>query len=325
MKKLIAVFSLIFISILPKAHSQDLTSQENNNYYWFEIKVKTVIHEDTKKPTLVTKRISKKINSGTFNRFAESYKKSLTNEKIAIGPYEQKETAKLAQECYKISKFSSNEPADKFITNFKSIENVNYFFFSKINFNDDGSIIFERMPARVANGSIKDFLLIVNVGLPLNLLAIGPFNNQLNAEKAKYISRKHGELNYSAKKNGQISADLEKMAQQWKGVKIELKKGEEKKETFIARIHFPAKYFKKDAVQYIKIVSMGKVQTTLGENTFQGEEFRDNNIFVSFDKGCIYEFKLKEVNRTSEENKIILKSTIFTDTEIFECEPIELK
>jgi hypothetical protein len=300
MKKSIITLFLVALAIFSKSFGQEKTKKESDIYFWFEIKIESVIHDDTKKPSLLTNRIFKTINSGSFIEFAISFKENLKSNKIVIGPFINKETAKLAQKCYKISKFSSYEASEKFINDFKPVKPIHYFYFSKPKFDGDGTLLFERMPARVTNGTIKEFLQIVSEGLSYNLLAMGPFTNQLNGEKSKYVFRKYGEFGSSDKENDKAPANLKVMAKNWENVKVEIKKMDDENvdnmTTLVVKINFPPKYFKRDAVQHIEIATMNEVQETLGGFTFQGEEYRDNNPVVSFEYGSSYEFKLKNVN-----------------------------
>ena len=232
-----------------------------------------------------------------------------------------------------MTKISEDNLAEEFIKSYPTDNDTYYWYLSRIRLDEnDGSPIFERIPARVANGSLEDFLHLKYEGLSFINFAIGPFRNHLNAEKSKYIFRKYGELNSNeSENNSDVPKELKEMAQKWKNkaVKIsasiiEVKENEAKVKITLT---FPKEYFEKNTVQYFEPALMENEKITFlkGGFTFQGETFEDNNEVVSYEKVSTMSFNFKMPNSKTTSHKILLMSGLITNTYMFKCENIYIE
>ena len=304
-------------------------SKKEDIYYWFEVKLKAGLDSDLNTPYLLANQILKKISSGTFFDFAEFCKTSIKSGKIPIGPFSNKKLAKKAKIFYSVAKIHESKNAEEFIESFNPDTLTYYWFLTRLSFEDDGKFSFNRIPARVAFGNNIEFIQMIHEAHGFMNFTIGPFGNHKNAEKAKYIFRKYGELGLSSKENGKISQELKSMAKNWENVKIELKntfnQNEKLNSQFNLEIDFPPKYFKHDVLQYIEIVLQDENHTILGTKTLQGEDFQDNNPVISFSTGKKYSIKLDNTLLNTEYLKVTLKCILFSNTELLECKPLEVE
>lgn len=84
MNKLVTIVVILTFAIICNLNAQVLKKAEKAHYYWFNLKIKSIIHKNTHKPTLATKHIYRKINSGNFSEFVEFYKKAYQATKLQL-------------------------------------------------------------------------------------------------------------------------------------------------------------------------------------------------------------------------------------------------
>jgi hypothetical protein len=208
-----------------------------------------------------------------------------------------------------------------------------YIYLASPNFKDnDKSLNFSRMPARIGRVTNKDYLEIFLEALSQKLIAIGPFDNQLTAEKSKYISRKYGESGSTGTENdGKVPDELKTMAENWKSIKIDITDVQfnEKKDFVSCKLNiiFAPKYFDENTVQFISFGYSNKDTTiTFSDGiTVQGQSFQDNNPVISFNDGGSVSYSATIPYSAGKDMSIVVNSILFSNMNILDCEDFLLE
>lgn len=308
--------------------TKSLAQEKAKNCYWFSIKVVNIVNDVTNRPITTVDQVNKKVSSGTFYDFIESFKKENANGKIVVGPFSTKQHAKKTQKYFKLSKLS-DEKAENYMKSIEIPDKTYYMYMTKPVFDKNSKQVdFVRIPSRIARGSLKEFLEIYYESAFFQNLLIGPFPDYLTAEKSKYVFRKYGELKTKQnEKDAKPTDQLAEMANKWnkKAPEINVVKAIYDNNTisFKITITFPPKYFGKDVLQAVSpgIVQNNNVVLSDGF-TFNGTDFQDNNIFISYEKGGKYSYKVTFPYHKGKDVKLVLKSILFTNDCMLECNDI---
>lgn len=305
------------------AQNKDL--EERKQFYWFTVSAKYIKHKETKQKVLTVEEVEPEILSGTFAEYEAAFGKDLKKNKICVGPYHSEEFAAKAQKFFNIGNLGFDE-ADNFIASITDTVDTYYFYITNpVQDGNSKNFTFQRIPARIASGSILEFVQILYESSMFNKLAIGPFNNHLTAEKSKYIFRKYGELSYEGQNIDQNKLDtLKIMAEKWKNLEIKNYIAiEEDVSAGNVKFEFPKYYFNEDVIQQVTFgVTYKNRKTYATEGTsFQGELVQDNNGIVPFANGrkVKYAFTLPE-GSSEDIYKIFIRSTLFSNTVMLNCE-----
>lgn len=324
--------ALLILTAFNKIQAQMPAKQTIDNLYWFNIRIDKMVDKDSKRIFLHINKLFTKIQSGSFNEFAESYKKNLLKNNLCMGPYPSRDLAQYARDCYQVGRLTYNEAIDK-VGQLKSSNKLYYFYFTEPLIPEKTKdLAFARIPARVGFGSNKEFLDIFLEGLTHQKLAIGPFDNLLIAEKSKYISRKYGELQIKGNETeSKASPELKQMAENWNITKILLKeiRFNEKNDSVTCKlnINFVPEYFNKKVMQVIMLdysIDNSTISLPIGF-TFQGLEVEDNNPVVSIKDGRNFEFSVSIPYAAEKSTSLIIKSTLFSYTDMLNCDDIILE
>lgn len=179
---LLTLLLLIVITINASAQRADLRAMSGEIFYWFNVKISNSIDRDTKLEAYALRVISPTIYNGNSRKFQKSlWEGTVHGTKIAIGPFTTLDEAKEALQLYRTLKDSTAQskfdgPLSWFLIDITIMERSH-------------SYQFERIPARVAFGTAKEFKAALKESLSFKKLAIGPFYDNVQAEIAKSLYR----------------------------------------------------------------------------------------------------------------------------------------
>ncbi len=158
-------------------------TDKNRDVFWFNINLK--IHKDrTLGECYNVIKYGSTVSSGTLKKYDEKLWGGLNNgTRIAIGPFNSYEEAKIAVRFYDTKKSAT----DTVIQN--NNEQLFYYLVKPTKSKRLKNWQFERMPAAIVSGKNNDFLELLKVSLNQKKLVIGPFKSQLEAEESKRIFR----------------------------------------------------------------------------------------------------------------------------------------
>ncbi|MCQ2973284.1 MAG: hypothetical protein MJ211_00580 [Bacteroidales bacterium] len=176
---------LFFISLCVLLINNQAFSQKKNDnttYFWFNVKIFNKFEKQTHLKEYALRTISPKISNGNSKAFSKAlWSGAVKGTSIAVGPFKSYSEAEYAYSLYKIVNDTIKErPTD-----------IKYsWFLVKVNIAERShSYKFERMAARVADGTAKDFSEVMRESLAFKALVIGPFKDAIDAEEAKTIYR----------------------------------------------------------------------------------------------------------------------------------------
>jgi len=158
-------------------------SDKSRDVFWFNISLK-IYKDQTFGDCYKVIRYGSLVSSGTLKEYDEKLWNGLNNgSKIAIGPFNTYETAKIAIRFYDTKKSAKDTVIQK------NNQQLFYYLVKPSKSKRLKNWQFERMPASVNSGKTNDFLELLKVSLNQKKLVIGPFFSQLEAEESKRIFR----------------------------------------------------------------------------------------------------------------------------------------
>ncbi len=178
------LMALAITTIATKASAQrnDMSAMSGEVYFWFNVKVANTIDRETKIEGYSLRLISPTIYNGNLRKFQKAlWEGTAHGTKIPVGPFTSNEEAKQAMLIYK---------GHKDATIGSNVEgSFSWFLVDVTILERSHSYQFERMAARVAFGSAKEFGDVLRESLSFKKLAIGPFYDDMQAEKSKSLYR----------------------------------------------------------------------------------------------------------------------------------------
>ena len=186
MKKLIkTLFTAMVLTMATAgamAQRADLRAMSGEVFYWFNVKISNSIDRDTKLDAYSLRVISPTIYNGNCRKFQKSlWEGTVHGTKIAIGPFNSLDEAKEALQLYRTLKDTTAQ------TKFDG--QLSWFLVDVTIMERSHSYQFERIPARVAFGSAKEFKAALKESLTFKKLAVGPFYDDMQAELSKSLYR----------------------------------------------------------------------------------------------------------------------------------------
>ena len=182
MHKLLTVIILTVITATVTAQRPDLRAMSGEVYFWFNVKISHTIDRDTKMDAYTLRVISPTIYNGNPRKFQKTlWEGSAHGTKFAIGPFTTMDEAKAALHLYRTLKDST--------ANVTFDGQLSWFLVDVTILPRSHSYQFERIPARVAFGSAKEFKAALKESLSFKKLAIGPFYDDMQAERSKALYR----------------------------------------------------------------------------------------------------------------------------------------
>jgi hypothetical protein len=329
-ENLLVMYKLIIASILytfsfqAKAIKSELF-QDSKTYYWFYIKASSSHSRTTGISRLSIKSISNDIRSGTIEEFATAHERGIKSEKVVIGPFTQRYQAEQAQLLYRYAAKGSSGPSK---TNTKEQKEPIYsFFFIKPIFMQ-GEGTFQRIPARVTNGTEQEYMDMLKEGLNFEKLAVGPFINYEAAEKSKYACMRSSKMESDHETDSIKNRNLRLMARRWKSLKMTMtrksKSKVEQNAVFRFSMNIPSRYFAPDAVQVVTIkASYNSSNSASYSFTLQGDNVIDNNRVVAHDMGTVYLTVVGfDIEGKEKIESFVIDSFIYDDNDIIELDPV---
>jgi hypothetical protein len=182
-KTLIAAFLLVVIAADVNAQQRpNLRAMSSDVYFWFNVKISNAIDRDTKMDAYALRVISPTIYSGNSRKFQKSlWEGSAHGTKIAIGPFNTMDEAKDALQIYRTLKDTTAK------SSFDG--QLSWFLVDVTIMERSHAYQFERMPARIAFGSAKEFKAALKESLSFKKMAVGPFQDDGQAELSKSLYR----------------------------------------------------------------------------------------------------------------------------------------
>ena len=176
MKTITALLTAILITVATSLSAQ------SDPIFWFNVKVFNKVDKHSRQKQYDVRPFSTKISNGSIKAFSKAlWKCTATGQSIAIGPFKSSTQAEGALKLYKMV----NDTITPRATNQNRA-----WFLVKVNITErTHAYQFERMAARVAEGSEKEFSDVLRESLAFKTLAIGPFAENVDAEEAKSLYR----------------------------------------------------------------------------------------------------------------------------------------
>ena len=176
MKTITSILTALLIAVTTTVAAQ------NNEIFWFNVKVFNQTDKHSHQKQYGVRPYSAKISNGSIKAFSKAlWKCTASGQSIAVGPFKTYNQAQDALKLYKmvndtISPRATNQNRAWFLVKVKITERAHAYQF-------------ERMAARVAEGTDKEFSDVLRESLAFKTLAIGPFAESIDAEEAKTLYR----------------------------------------------------------------------------------------------------------------------------------------
>ncbi|MBO4772679.1 MAG: hypothetical protein J5595_09085 [Bacteroidales bacterium] len=181
-RELLTVLLLMIITINVSAQRPDLRAMSGEVYYWFNVKLSNSIDRDTKMDAYALRVISPTIYHGNPRAFQKAlWEGTAKGTRIAIGPFNTLDETKAALQLYRTLKDTTSVQTKE--------GSLSWFLVDVTIMERSHSYQFERIPARVAFGSSREFKAALKESLTFKKLAIGPFYDNVQAEISKSLYR----------------------------------------------------------------------------------------------------------------------------------------
>lgn len=176
------LFLFVFVSNVQTFSQKPIANDPNRIYYWFAVNVRIDNKTDSYKVTST----SSELYAGTLKEFEKDLWKSLSNRKIVVGPFLEKNEALNAKRLYRSSEDKVKlMPVD-------TVPAIVHWFAIDFKQSDRMFIyIIVRNPAATQSGPEKRFIDAFYEQLNYKHFAIGPFYSYDHAEFAKRLYRKN--------------------------------------------------------------------------------------------------------------------------------------
>ncbi|MBR4440025.1 MAG: hypothetical protein IKS00_00620 [Bacteroidales bacterium] len=174
MKTITAILTALLLTTAMQLSAQEL--------FWFNVKVYPVVNKQTHQQIYSVRLSSPKISNGGTKTFSKAlWSSTAKGQSICVGPFKSYNQAFAAMKLYK----AVNDTITPRASN-----NTQAWFLVKVNITERShSYRFERMAARVVEGTEKEFCEVLRESLAFKTLAIGPFEESFDAEEAKSLYR----------------------------------------------------------------------------------------------------------------------------------------
>ncbi len=186
------VLSLFLLAglIKPTESYGQITSSDDINsesiVYWFDINFRIVTDTKTKLKSYSVRRTSNQIKAATIIEYDEKLWEALSRGGLfPVGPFSNYDEADQAKVYYNIGK---EEKQDSL---FEAGRTVYWFVLRVKRRKRSNSWELIRIPGAIASGDYDLFQTFLETNLSANVLTIGPFWNQPEAEEAKRRYRLH--------------------------------------------------------------------------------------------------------------------------------------
>lgn len=190
--KLFFLAILFFISAIfipTNTYSQVTDSgnmSEGNIVYWYYINLRILTDPQTKIQSYDVRLIGDQISAGTIKEYDIKLWESLSRgSRIPVGPFYRYDEANQAKKFYKIG---ANQEQDSL---FNSDRQVFWFILHVKKRSRSKSFMLIRKPGAIASGDYDTFKSFLEGNLNLQVLTIGPFWDQPEAEESKRRYRLH--------------------------------------------------------------------------------------------------------------------------------------
>jgi len=174
MKTITAILTALLLTTAMQLSAQEL--------FWFNVKVAPIINKQSHQQVYSARLFSAKISHGSTKTFSKAlWSCTAKGQSICVGPFKSYNQAFSAMKLYK----AVNDTITP-----RATDNNQAWFLVKVNITERShSYRFERMAARVVEGSEKEFSEVLRESLVFKTLAIGPFEGAVDAEEAKSLYR----------------------------------------------------------------------------------------------------------------------------------------
>ncbi len=172
----------LMVCMAVSAASAQRNNEEPETLFWIAVKVNKTIDRNTRLEEYQLRLISPTIYHGSVKMFQKALWTGMAQgSKLCVGPFQSHEEAKHAMLTYKGVNSASFLPQN---------DKHGYWFLVKVGIMERSrSYAFEHMAAQVNGGKTKEFLDVLRESLNFKTVAIGPFDSDIQAERAKSIYR----------------------------------------------------------------------------------------------------------------------------------------
>jgi len=157
-------------------------NEEPETLFWITVKVSRAIDRNTGLEEFQLRLISPTVYHGTAKMFQRALWTGMAQgSKLCVGPFASHEEAKHAMLVYKEVRNANYSPQNN---------KHGCWFLVKVSIMERSrSYVFEHMAASVSSGNTKEFWDVLRESLSFKTIAVGPFDNEMEAERAKSIYR----------------------------------------------------------------------------------------------------------------------------------------
>jgi len=179
LKNLFLTLLFVLVSHILVAQTE---KEDDGTYFWFNVRLLNSVNKITHVKEYSLRLVSTSIYNGSLKQFQKQlWAGTVSGQKISVGPFPTFESAKEAVNLYKMVNDTVTQ---------RGTQINRYWFLLKVNIMERShSYQFERMAARVASGSCSDFSAVLRESLTFKTLAIGPFDELMDAERSKQLYR----------------------------------------------------------------------------------------------------------------------------------------
>lgn len=200
-KSIIIIISCLLLSsdVIAQINYSD-EIDENRLTYWFQIRVREVEDDSTGYVSYILTEVKSKLMHGTENEYRKNMYKSMKNDILNIGPFDDFDQAWKSKNIYEHLVFNSNWDYHDYSFLQKDStydKNQTIFWFAQHLVSDKKNRIeLIRRPGAIASGTYLDFYAFAREDFCMRILTIGSFLYMPEAEKSKNIYRiKKGQYN----------------------------------------------------------------------------------------------------------------------------------
>lgn len=164
------------------AASAQKNGEDPETLFWIAVKINKAIDRETRLEEYQLRLLSPTIYHGSVKMFQKALWTGMAQgSKLLVGPYQSYEEAKHAMSVYKQVRTPNYAPQNN--------KHGSWFLVKVLIMERSRSYGFEHMAAAVASGNTVEFMDVLRESLSFKTVAIGPFDSDIQAERAKSIYR----------------------------------------------------------------------------------------------------------------------------------------
>ena len=190
MKKVFYLILLMFFTFQYSYIAAQEQGLDDDQYvFWFYVRAEIKKDRELKRPVYSVRRIGKDVKGGTVRKFRkEVWRNMNSGQQLVVGPFVELEDAKIANKTYDLGRKTDEQMQKEIAETVDTTDNSYYWYIIQFSISKrTHRYVMEKQPARVAEGTLKDFRYFMWDVLKQQQLAIGPFTSPVEAEVSKLL------------------------------------------------------------------------------------------------------------------------------------------